>query len=91
MAHCAQEGAGACPTSWARSQHLEFGDAPPLELAGSANELLSAMSNLVSNAVRYTPAGGTITMHWRTLADGRGEFSVRDSGPGIARRTHLRA
>jgi two-component system, OmpR family, phosphate regulon sensor histidine kinase PhoR len=38
----------------------------------------------VSNAVRYTPAGGTIQVQWRSLPDGRGEFSVRDTGPGIA-------
>jgi two-component system phosphate regulon sensor histidine kinase PhoR len=83
MAHCAQEGRALSDTL-GKAQHLGSGDAPPVELAGSASELLSAMSNLVSNAVRYTPAGGTITMQWRTLPDGRGEFSVRDSGPGIA-------
>jgi two-component system phosphate regulon sensor histidine kinase PhoR len=38
----------------------------------------------VSNAVRYTPSGGLIELAWRALPDGRGEFSVRDSGPGIA-------
>jgi two-component system phosphate regulon sensor histidine kinase PhoR len=83
MAHCAQEGRALSDTL-GKAQQLRSGDAPPVELAGSASELLSAMSNLVSNAVRYTPAGGSITMHWRTLPDGRGEFSVRDSGPGIA-------
>ena len=47
-------------------------------------ELQSALSNLVGNAVRYTPAGGRITVRWQVLADGRGVFSVRDTGPGIA-------
>ena len=42
------------------------------------------MSNLVSNAVRYTPGGGEVAVSWRLLPDGRGEFAVRDSGPGIA-------
>ncbi|MCB1988298.1 MAG: DUF3329 domain-containing protein, partial [Burkholderiaceae bacterium] len=54
------------------------------EIAGSMKELQSALSNLISNAVRYTPAGGRITVQWHILADGRGVFSVRDTGPGIA-------
>ena len=55
-----------------------------MELAGASTELLSAMSNLVSNAVRYTPAGGKVDVQWSMLADGRAEFSVQDTGPGIA-------
>ncbi len=54
------------------------------ELAGSQAELLSAMSNLLNNAIRYTPAGGSIELRWQSLPDGRAEFSVQDSGPGIA-------
>lgn len=56
-------------------------------LTGDAQELHSAFSNLVSNAVRYTPEGGTIALAWR-ITEGRGEFSVTDSGPGIEAR-HL--
>lgn len=56
----------------------------PCEVAGSQSELLSAMTNLVSNAVRYTPAGGSVEVKWDRLPDGRGEFSVQDTGPGIA-------
>ncbi|HWH75463.1 MAG TPA: phosphate regulon sensor histidine kinase PhoR [Methylibium sp.] len=55
------------------------------QIAGAEPELLSAMGNLVSNAVRYTPEGGSIDIGWRVLADGSGEFAVRDSGPGIER------
>ncbi|HJY76989.1 MAG TPA: ATP-binding protein, partial [Burkholderiales bacterium] len=54
-------------------------------LLGSAAELHSALSNLVSNAVRYTPEGGTVRLAWR-LADGAGVFSVSDSGIGIEAR-----
>lgn len=53
-------------------------------LAGTASELLSAMGNLVSNAVRYTPPGGHITVSVRQRADGCVVFSVTDTGPGIA-------
>lgn len=53
-------------------------------LAGAASELLSAMGNLVSNAVRYTPAGGSITVSVRQRADRCVVFSVADTGPGIA-------
>jgi two-component system, OmpR family, phosphate regulon sensor histidine kinase PhoR len=53
-------------------------------LLGAGTELLSAMGNLVNNAVRYTPAGGSVDVHWAVLRDGRGELSVADTGPGIA-------
>jgi len=52
-------------------------------LRGNRNELHSAFGNLVSNAIRYTPAGGEIRIRWKLRA-GVGVFSVRDSGVGIA-------
>ncbi len=55
------------------------------QIAGAENELLSAIVNLANNAVRYTPDGGRIDVAWRMLADGSGELSVNDTGPGIAR------
>ena len=54
------------------------------EIAGSRNELLSAMTNLVSNAVRYTPEGGSINVKLIPQSSGGVEFKVVDSGPGIA-------
>ncbi len=54
-------------------------------LTGSEEELTSAFSNLVSNAVRYTPEGGTVQLMWR-VEDGRGIFSVKDDGIGIEAR-----
>ena len=62
---------------------LEAG--PAAELAGVEAELLSAVANLANNAVRYTPEGGRIVLSFGLLADGSGEISVRDTGPGIAR------
>ncbi|HYI85765.1 MAG TPA: phosphate regulon sensor histidine kinase PhoR [Burkholderiales bacterium] len=51
-------------------------------LLGVEPELVSAFGNLVSNAIRYTPAGGTITLAWREGPEG-GRFSVEDTGIGI--------
>ncbi len=50
---------------------------------GSASELHSAFGNLVSNAIRYTPPGGEITLRWHEH-NGQPVFSVQDSGIGIA-------
>ena len=83
MANCEQE-ARALSAVLGKSQDLQFAQAPAMEISGSPNELLSALSNLVSNAVRYTPPPGTIRVEWRALADGRVEFAVHDTGPGIA-------
>ena len=53
-------------------------------LTGARDELASAFGNLVSNAVRYTPDGGTITLSWHVDAEGRGTFAVADTGVGVA-------
>jgi two-component system, OmpR family, phosphate regulon sensor histidine kinase PhoR len=55
------------------------------QIAGDANELFSALSNLVVNAVRYTPPGGHIDLQWAWLDDGRAALQVRDTGIGIER------
>ncbi len=54
-----------------------------LDLLGSEKELASAFGNLVSNAIRYTPEGGHVSLRWRAVADGAA-FEVADSGIGIA-------
>ncbi|MFM0136683.1 phosphate regulon sensor histidine kinase PhoR [Caballeronia grimmiae] len=52
-------------------------------VAGAETEVVSALGNLVTNAVRYTPEGGAIDVTWQREND-RAMFIVRDSGPGIA-------
>jgi two-component system phosphate regulon sensor histidine kinase PhoR len=52
-------------------------------LLGDDQELYSAFSNLVSNAIRYTPEGGKITVQWFDDAN-EAIFCVTDTGPGIA-------
>jgi two-component system phosphate regulon sensor histidine kinase PhoR len=51
-------------------------------LLGSESELHSIFSNLVSNAVKYTPASGRVDIRWWTDAAG-GHVEVRDTGIGI--------
>ena len=58
--------------------------AEPAMVLGSRDELASAFGNLVSNAIRYTPDGGAITLSWRIDEEGRGVFGVTDTGIGIA-------
>ena len=55
------------------------------QIAGTDAELHSALGNLVSNAVRYTPEGGVIEIGWRARPEGGAELEVRDTGIGIAR------
>ncbi|HEU4924369.1 MAG TPA: phosphate regulon sensor histidine kinase PhoR [Burkholderiales bacterium] len=52
------------------------------DVLGVESELASAFGNLVSNAIRYTPPGGTVTLAWREGPDGA-RFSVEDTGIGI--------
>jgi len=53
-------------------------------VAGSESELQSALSNLVNNAVRYTPEGGDVRVKSERRQDGGLEIRVIDSGAGIA-------
>ena len=64
---------------------IEAHAAPGAQLVGELTELQSALTNLVTNAVRYTPAGGRISITWRLKGDGHGVLEVTDNGPGIAR------
>ena len=62
---------------------IAMDDSAKCDLMGSAKELHSAFSNLVSNAIRYTPTGGRVSIGFSPTADGGVELSVRDSGYGI--------
>ncbi len=84
LAQCEQEARALSEMLGTPGHQLEFDAGPACEIAGVQAELHSAMSNLVTNAVRYTPDGGHVQVSWKLLEDGRGEFRVRDSGPGIA-------
>lgn len=53
-----------------------------VKLRGSAAEIESVVRNLLSNAIRHTPADGTIVLSWTSDAQGA-ELVVEDSGEGI--------
>ena len=62
---------------------IELDPGEPATIAGSRDELRSAFSNLVSNAIRYTPAGGSIRVRFAPEADGGVSLAVEDTGYGI--------
>ena len=65
------------------NQHaLVFDKVPLLCVKGSQKELFSALSNLVSNAIRYTPLGGLVHLTFSQRED-QLTISVKDTGPGI--------
>ncbi|OYU44206.1 MAG: phosphate regulon sensor histidine kinase PhoR [Burkholderiales bacterium PBB4] len=84
MGQCAQE-ARDLSTVLNQQQHdLQFAGVNGVEIAGSSTELYSAISNLVGNAIRYTPAGKRIEVRWYLREDGAAVLSVKDHGQGIA-------
>jgi two-component system phosphate regulon sensor histidine kinase PhoR len=64
-------------------QYIEVDLQSSARLLADECDIQSVLSNLVSNAVRYTPQDGRITIGWQTDAKG-GYLSVRDTGVGIA-------
>ena len=84
LSQCEQEGRGLSMMMSQMGHELSFDMGSDFELAGSQTELLSAMGNLVNNAIRYTPTGGRVRVKWTLLDTGDASFTVADSGPGIA-------
>lgn len=86
---CEQEARGlsVAIANGAEAHHIEFTLPEAMADAvvmGEPRELQSALSNLVSNAVRYTPAGGSIFVSVDQGVDGSLLMAVRDTGAGIA-------
>jgi two-component system phosphate regulon sensor histidine kinase PhoR len=63
--------------------HAEVGEATAV--LADHDRVAQILINLVDNAVKYTPAGGAVTVRARPTADGRLELSVSDTGIGIPR------
>lgn len=69
-------------TAAARQIDLGFDGSIPLQITGEAEALRMMLSNLVDNAIKYTPVGGRVDVRV-TGTDDVGLLYVEDSGPGI--------
>jgi signal transduction histidine kinase len=67
---------------------LEPGE-PGIWVLGDADGLLSVFGNLISNAVRYTPAGGRVAVRYRAEGD-RAAVEVQDTGVGMTAEVQAR-
>ncbi|MDE2148655.1 MAG: two-component sensor histidine kinase [Gammaproteobacteria bacterium] len=76
------------PRADARQQSLQL-ELAPATVTGDADALTGLLENLLDNAIKYTPAGGTIRLRL-CLEDGAVELTVDDSGPGIPPDRHAR-
>lgn len=76
----------ALSTALAREKHVDLRDevwqeAPPVRFHPGAAKI--CLTNLVENAVKYTPERGTVTVRLRPAGDGAVALEVEDTGPGI--------
>jgi two-component system OmpR family sensor kinase len=72
------------PLAEAKGVELRLERVAPARVIGQAQALHTLVRNLVDNAIRYTPAGGRVTLEVRTQEGGSGAaLEVKDTGPGI--------
>jgi signal transduction histidine kinase len=71
------------PVAAGRGQSLEASPVPPLAVRGDRRRLEQVFFNIVSNALKFTPDGGRITIGVRAVS-GAAEIRVADTGAGIA-------
>ncbi|KQQ47478.1 histidine kinase [Duganella sp. Leaf126] len=78
--------------SFAQQIDLGYEEPPaPVHIAGDPTMLRELLSNLIDNALRYTPAGGSVTVRVRADPEQHALLEVEDTGPGIppAERTRV--
>lgn len=74
-----------------RGQHLETSWPEKLQMVGDRDMVLQAIANLLDNAVKFTPQGGTIRLSASAPAKGQREIMVCDEGPGLTVEDRARA
>jgi len=71
------------PVAEEKTQTLRADVADDLAIRGDQGLFAQAVSNLIENALKYTPAGGRVELRALRRADGRIEIAVSDDGPGV--------
>jgi two-component system phosphate regulon sensor histidine kinase PhoR len=84
MRQCEQDAQDLSRVLSVQPHDLVFERVTGCEISGSSTELHSALFNLISNAIRYTPVGRRIEVEFSLQSEGNAVFQVRDQGPGIA-------
>ena len=84
LARCMEEAQSLSTLMTGPTHVFSVDNAADFDLAGNDTELASALSNLLNNAVRYTPGGGRISAGLRRVDANDAEIWVSDTGPGIA-------
>lgn len=79
------------PSAEAKNLNLTSHAESGLALKGDRQLLAQAIGNLLDNAVKYSPAGGRITLNAVRQSDGQIAITVADSGPGIPEDERIRA
>ena len=74
----------ASPQAQLAQIDLQMNAGAPAQIRCDADALLSLLRNLLENALKYTPAGGQVTVGLERFEPGFVSLLVQDSGPGIA-------
>jgi signal transduction histidine kinase len=77
------------PLADAKGIDLRLAPSPAVQIAGRLPEIQRLLANLIDNAIKYTPAPGTVEV-WVDARTGVAELGVRDTGPGIPRQDRER-